>query len=128
MLHCAVPYLSANRSWFAPLRLALPCGALHRRVKGFAQIRNGKRVVEGLGVGRSFRRECKRAWFAGKKRERLELIAGACGATRRTSARVGMFASRMPFSQLSKNDSSLPSEKKPFYIIPDPIGGVGMVE
>ena len=28
------------------------------------------------------------------------------------SARVGMFASRIPFSQLSKNDSSLPSEKK----------------
>jgi hypothetical protein len=31
-----------------------------------------------------------------------------------------MFASRMPFSQLSKNDPSPPSEKKPFYIIPVP--------
>ena len=38
------------------------------------------------------------------------------------SARVGMFASRIPFSQLSKNDSSPPSEKKQFYIIPDPVG------
>ena len=37
------------------------------------------------------------------------------------SARVGMFASRIPFSQLSKNGSSPPSEK-PFYIIPDPFG------
>jgi len=32
-----------------------------------------------------------------------------------------MFASRIPFSQLSKNDSSPPSEKKQFYIIPDPV-------
>ncbi|MBR6735136.1 MAG: hypothetical protein IKL96_12170, partial [Kiritimatiellae bacterium] len=37
------------------------------------------------------------------------------------SARVGMFASRIPSSQLSRNDSSPPSEKKPFYIIPVPI-------
>ena len=36
-------------------------------------------------------------------------------------ARVGMSASRIPFSQLSKNDSSPPPEKKPFYIIPDPV-------
>ncbi|MBQ3806995.1 MAG: hypothetical protein II840_03470, partial [Kiritimatiellae bacterium] len=40
------------------------------------------------------------------------------------SARVGMFASRIPFSQLSKNDSSPPSEKKQFYIIPDPVGSM----
>ncbi len=35
-----------------------------------------------------------------------------------------MFASRIPFSQLSKNGSSPPSEK-PFYIIPDPFAPVG---
>ena len=38
-----------------------------------------------------------------------------------TQARVGMFASRMLSIQLSKNDSSPPPEKKPFYIIPDPV-------
>ena len=31
-----------------------------------------------------------------------------------------MFASRIPFSRLSRNESSPPLGEKPFYIIPDP--------
>lgn len=72
MLHCAALHLFASRSWFAPpLRLALPCGTLRRRVKGLAQIRYGKRASEGLGVDRFFRRERKRTRLVGKKRERV---------------------------------------------------------
>ena len=72
MLHCAALHLFASRSWFAPpLRLALPCGTLRRRVKGLAQIRYGKRASESLGVDRFFRRERKRTRLVGKKRERV---------------------------------------------------------
>ena len=72
MLHCAAPHLFASRSWFAlPFRPALPCGALRSRIKGLAQIRYGKRAAEGIGVDRTFRRECQSSRFTGKKRERI---------------------------------------------------------
>ena len=41
------------------------------------------------------------------------------GALRETSASVGMFANRIPLSQLPKSDTPPPTEKKPVYIIPD---------
>ena len=51
----------------------------------------------------------------------LQLLSPKYARRYTTQARVGMSASRIPFSQLSKNDSSPPSEKKPFYIIPDAV-------